>query len=129
MAKRDVSATPYAYGINFFPGNFQVYTSGASGVQAFAYTLPANKWTHVCGVISSNEPTKLFIDGSLLGSKGPGGGVAMNSATLAIGASYSSTEFVQGDMDDVRLYARSLTSFDIHKLYAEEKANHTLAKK
>lgn len=128
IAKRDTSAVPYAYGINFFPTNFQIYTSGASGVQGFTYTLPANKWTHFCGVISATEPTKLFVDGSLFGSKGPGGGVAVNGANLTIGASYAGAEYVQGDIDDVRVYARSLTSQDIHQLYAEGKANHNIAR-
>lgn len=128
IAKRDNSAVPYAYGINFYPTNFQVYTSGASGIQGFTYTLPANKWTHLCGVISSTEPTKLFVDGSLFGAKGPGGGVAMNGANLTIGASYAGAEYTQGDIDDVRVYSRSLTSMDIRQLYAEGKANHSIAK-
>ena len=68
-------------------GSFQVYTSGASGIQGFAYNLPAGEWAFICGTMSEN-PTELYVDGELFGgaAKGPGGGVAevpANPLTIA----------------------------------------------
>lgn len=120
LAKRlDSLIPPYAYGINFGPGNFQIYTSGGSGVRGFAYTPPSNKWVHICGVISATEPTKLYVDGSLFGSSGAGGGVAMNTANFTIGGSSPGSEQFRGQIEDVRIYSRSLSSMDIHRMYAE----------
>ena len=51
MAKRTGS---YSYGINLVKGNFQIYTSGASGVQGFAYDLPVGQWVHIAATMSKS---------------------------------------------------------------------------
>lgn len=127
MAKRNDSLPiQFAYGMNFLTDDVLVYTSGASGVQIFPYELPRNKWIHVCGVISSAEPTKLYVDGSLKGSLGSGGGVASNSADFTIAASWagSAADYLNGYIDDVRVYAKSLTTENIHRIFVEEEPKH-----
>lgn len=119
ISKRDDSlGSPYAYGINFNSTDFQVYTSGSSGVQAFTYSLPLNAWTHFCGTISAS-PTKLFINGDLFGSLGSGGGVISNTAAFYIGATKlgSIAEFFPGKIDEVRVYNRALSANEVAVLY------------
>ena len=82
MAKRSGN---YSYGINLVKGNFQIYTSGASGVQGFAYSLPKGEWAFICGTMSK-DPTELYVNGKSFGTKAPGGGVSAvpaNPLTIA----------------------------------------------
>ena len=112
-----MGATAYAYGIKFAINTFQVYTLGGAGVQSFTYNLPANQWTHVCGVISAN-PTALYINGALFGAAGPGGGVASNSADFWLGRSDPTNgEYFNGSIDDVRIYNRALSAGEVAYFY------------
>jgi len=111
LAKR---APDYAYGINLVTNNFQIYTSGASGIQGFAYNLPVEEWVFVCGVMSE-QPTELYINGELFGGagKGPGGGVMSLANTLRIGASFAEGEIFNGIIDEVAVFDVALTADDI----------------
>jgi len=120
MAKRDGAS--YSYGINLITATFQVYTSGASGVQGFAYNLPENEWVFVCGTMSE-EPTELYINGELFGTVGPGGGVsaiAENPLTIAesFGAAeaFGNAEIFNGIIDEVAVFNVVLTEDDINNI-------------
>jgi hypothetical protein len=117
MAKRDGAS--YSYGINLMTGAFQVYTSGASGVQGFAYNLPIDEWVFVCGTMSE-EPTELYINGELFGTVGPGGGVsaiAQNPLTIAesfrAAEAFGNAEIFNGIIDEVAVFNVVLTEDDI----------------
>jgi hypothetical protein len=114
MAKRTAS---YSYGINLVKGNFQIYTSGASGIQSFAYDLPAGQWVHIATTMSKN-PTQLYVNGELFGGagKGAGGGVALAANGLGIGASGTIGEFFNGIVDDVAIFNTVLTVDDVKSL-------------
>lgn len=118
MAKRNGSG--YDYGINLSPavGAFQVYTSGASGVQNFStYTLAVNKWTHICGVISA-APTALYSNGTLFGTLGSGGGIDHIGANLHLANSDDGhAEFFNGTEDDIRIYNTALSAAQIRAIY------------
>jgi len=129
MAKRDGAS--YSYGINLITGAFQVYTSGASGVQGFAYNLPINEWVFVCGIMSE-EPTELYIDGELFGTVGPGGGVsaiAGNPLTIAESfgaeAAFGNAEIFNGSIDDVGIFNVALTVDDINNIMNDGLARAT----
>ncbi len=125
LAKR---GSNYAYGINFITNNFQVYTSGASGIQAFTYNLPAQQWTHICGVISGS-PTALYVNGALFGTAGSGGGVSSITDHLWIGSSNAATEIFNGKVDDVRIYNRALSASEIAALYGSGSVKFTSSSK
>jgi len=126
MAKRDGAS--YSYGINLMTDAFQVYTSGTSGVQGFAYNLPADEWVFVCGTISE-EPTELYINGELFGTKGPGGGVqSVPDNPLTIGESFGAAEafgaaeIFNGVIDEVAVFNVVLTEDDIKTIMTESLA-------
>ena len=110
----------FEYGINFNNTTFQVYTSGPSGISGFSYTLPLNTWTFVCGVMSS-APTALYINGSLFGTNGSGGGIITSTNNLFIGSSLLGTEFFNGLIGEVRIYNRALSAAEISAIYNAEK--------
>ena len=112
LAKRDPE---YAYGINLVTNNFQIYTSGASAIQGFAYNLPVDQWVFVCAVMSAN-PTELYINGELFEAKGPGGGVKLVANTLTIGASFAGGEIFNGIIDDVGIFNVVLTGDEINNI-------------
>ena len=120
MAKREGSS--YSYGINLVTNNFQVYTSGASGIGGFAYNLPAGEWAFICGTMST-EPTELYVDGELFGTAGAGGGVAEipnNPFTIAESfkakEAFGNAEIFNGVIDDVALFDVVLTPDDINEI-------------
>ena len=117
MAKRDGSS--YSYGINLTTNTFQVYTSGASGVQGFAYNLPIGEWAFVCGIMSE-KPTTLYVNGELFKTVGPGGGVSAvpaNPLTIAESfgakAAFGNAEIFNGIIDEVAVFNVVLTADDI----------------
>jgi hypothetical protein len=115
MAKRDGS---YSYGINLMTGSIQVYTSGTSGVQGFAYNLPKGEWVFICATMSKN-PTELYVNGELFGGagKGPGGGVSSSAANLfRIGTSLLGSEFFNGSIDEVAIFNVVLAAADMKSL-------------
>lgn len=120
MAKRDGAS--YSYGINLITGAFQVYTSGASGVQGFAYNLPIDEWVFVCGTMSE-EPTELYINGELFGTVGAGGGVsaiAQNPLTIAesfrAAEAFGNAEIFNGIIDEVAVFNVVLDADDINNI-------------
>jgi hypothetical protein len=115
MAKRTGS---YSYGINLVTGNFQIYTSGASGVQGFAYNLPKGEWVHIAGVMSKN-PTELYVNGDSFGTKGAGGGVTLAANGLRIGASGTIGEVFNGIIDDVGIFNVALSAADIKTIFSK----------
>ncbi|MEK7398027.1 MAG: LamG domain-containing protein [Candidatus Poribacteria bacterium] len=118
MAKRSGN---YSYGINFVTGNFQVYSSSASGVQGWGYNLPKGEWTHLVGIMSKS-PTELYVNGELNGGagKGPGGGALSNTANLfRIGASGSIGEYFNGIVDDVAVFNVALSAADIKNIFSK----------
>jgi hypothetical protein len=109
MAKRTGS---YSYGINLVTGNFQIYTSGASGIASFGYNLPKGVWVHIAGTMSK-KPTELYVNGDLFGTSGGGGGVILAANGLRIGASGTIGEVFNGIIDDVGIFNTALSAADI----------------
>jgi hypothetical protein len=114
MAKRTGS---YSYGINLVTGNFQIYTSGGSGIASFAYDLPKGEWVHIAGIMSKN-PTELYVNGALFGTKGAGGGVTLAANGLRIGASGTIGEVFNGIIDDVAIFNVALAAADIKNIFS-----------
>jgi len=113
MAKRTGS---YSYGINLVTGNFQIYTSGASGIAGFAYDLPVEEWVHLAGTMSK-DPTELYVNGELFKTSGGGGGVIEAANGLRIGASGTIGEVFNGIIDDVGIFNVALSENDIKDIY------------
>lgn len=129
MAKRDGSS--YSYGINLTTNTFQIYTSGASGVQGFAYNLPKGEWAFICGTMSK-DPTELYVNGQLFKTVGPGGGVAevaKNPLTIAQSfgakAAFGNDEIFNGIIDEVAVFNVVLTKDDINTIMTKGLAGTT----
>jgi hypothetical protein len=108
---------------------FHEYSSGANQYYTFADTLQINTWYHIVMVRNTTLNTvTLYIDNNLKStytySYDPTGGT---SSILTLGDNTSdpsnSNRFFLGNMDEVRIYNRVLTTDEIASLYSEGEDN------
>jgi prepilin-type N-terminal cleavage/methylation domain-containing protein len=88
-------------------------------------------WHNVAATKSGSKVT-IYLDGSVVISKAFGSAIVSNSNITAFGCFSSGggcTTFLDGKLDDIRIYSSVLSSSDIQKLYAEGKDSHNLANK
>lgn len=85
-------------------------------------TLGTEKWNHVV-VTYDGETMKMYVNGSCVGSKysspTPGGGNQYSTGS-AIGACLNGaqvTEYTSANIDEVGIWSRVLTAFEINELY------------
>jgi hypothetical protein len=84
-----------------------------------AGNVSLNKWTYIVGVYDHNA-LKLYIDGILVGLKVIGRKNVVNSqSTLRISGDDNMHAYVNGYIDDIRIYNRSLSDSEIQQLYNE----------
>lgn len=75
-----------------------------------------NQWDHVVGTYDG--VSRLYINGSLLGSSAGGGGnLRYDEDTLFIGANGGSISFFSGLIDEVGIWDRTLTGSEVLNLY------------
>ncbi len=82
-------------------------------------TYNDNSWHHVIGIIDrTTQMQHLYIDGILVRSSSASSlDDLSNGANLMIGASTSSTNLWNGQIDDVRIYNYALTPVQVRSLY------------
>jgi hypothetical protein len=84
-------------------------------------TIAPNVWTHVAGVIQGSTSMALYVNGvreSVITLEGSGGPLAYTGSDALIGNSATSTFPFEGDIDEIRFYARALSDEEIMGLAA-----------
>lgn len=82
-----------------------------------AGNVPLNKWTYLTGIYDYNE-LKIYINGILAGAKIIGAKNVVNSRSmLRISGDDNMHAYVNGYIDDVRIYNRSISESEIQQLY------------
>jgi large repetitive protein len=90
-----------------------------SAEKSFAVTYTVDTWVHLVWVRTGNPTNTLtaykngVIDGTPLTTAPIGGG-----GTTVIGKSTTGTNFLEADLDEVRVYNRALTAADVAALFA-----------
>ncbi|MEK7532245.1 MAG: LamG domain-containing protein [Patescibacteria group bacterium] len=93
----------------------------ATGITGDAYL---NQWIHIVGTADASA-TRLYINGNLIAS-GAGGTIAAETSKICIGGGEndatqncidSNNEYMDGAIDDVRIYNRALSADEIKRLY------------
>ncbi len=113
-------------------GSYSLYSSNGSGYVRFHlkknsswptvitsnYQLPLNQWSHILATWDGST-AKLFINGKLDKSAPFTGPLDSNpSSTIGIGYSpWNNNYFVNGQIDDVRVYNYALTDEQIKQVY------------
>jgi hypothetical protein len=89
---------------NVNPGT-EAAVAGSSG-------LPLNSWTHLAGTYDGTT-IRLYLGGSLIASQAESGNIAPSTAPLRIGGNSVWGEYFQGQIDEVRIYNRALSTSEI----------------
>lgn len=118
MKQRSWSTDP-KYGISYYltaasqwgPPTGGVTTSAEQMVKGPAF-LPIGKWSHLASTYDGAS-VRLYLNGTLIGSKAATGFVAGGSGPLRIGGNGIWGEYFHGSIDEVRVYNRALTVDEI----------------
>lgn len=89
---------------------------GGSSYAVMASTLPDNEWTHLVAVYDGNK-LKFFMDGDLANSVNASGSIDASSGSPQIGRYQGGGYNFQGNISEVRIYNRPLTSSEVEYLY------------
>jgi prepilin-type N-terminal cleavage/methylation domain-containing protein len=88
-------------------------------------TVSNNQWQHI-GLVYDGATMSWYIDGKLVGTAAQTGTITQTTIGR-IGYSNYSTEFFQGSIDSVHIFAKALTASEIRDLYASESSHFNLA--
>lgn len=93
---------------------FTVYGDSFS---ALGGSVALNTWTHLCGTFDGTT-MRLYVNGAEAGSDGTGTVTTPSGSDDGyIGAAPGDGVFLDGRIDDVRVYTRALTAAEVKQLY------------
>ncbi len=102
---------------------FAIFVSGAYRVASLSTTsLSNNTWYHAVGTYDGTTVT-LYLNGASVGTSSFSGTITNSTAPFCIGSEPNATicsvgTYFKGQIDDVRVYARSLSTTEVTALYA-----------
>jgi len=102
-------------------------TGGATATCTGATWLDVNEWHH-WGISYDGSIIRSYIDGSECGNKSLMGPLQSNSNSFYIGG-YGGSQEMNGIIDEVRIYNRTLSADEIRELYNESLVSHSLVLK
>jgi hypothetical protein len=84
--------------------------------------VPVNAWTHVASTYNGSQLT-VWVNGARVATRAITGATCMNNEPLAVGAKNAVSKglleaFMDGNLDDVRVYSRVLSASEIAALAA-----------
>lgn len=94
-----------------------------------ATTIPIGVWTHVTGVYdASASEMRIYINGALSSKLSKSWTIRRTTQPVTIGGDAGTPPDVfHGDLDEVRIYSRALSSTEVSQLYATDGQTATLA--
>lgn len=105
-----------------FPATDNTFNCATYGWATSAKSTQAitnSDWHHyVCSYDATTNTTRAYIDGKLVGTTT--GTPFIGTNTIRISGSYYGSARFGGKIDDVRVYRRALTSFEIQRQFARE---------
>lgn len=106
------------YGLRITNGKAQFFieTSNCSweGWVASINTINDDTWHHIAATMDGNN-YRIYVDGVLENTVGQTGTI-FNSGALSLGKSFGGTDWYDGLMDEVYIYDRALTSYEISNM-------------
>lgn len=121
VAEMVLHGTAGSSGFELYQSNLDVSLRGGltSPSVTATSTLSLGNWSFLCGTIDDTSGT-IYVDGQYLTS----GSVAtpnLTSKSVAIGAYANSQYPFNGTLDQIRIYNRVLTPYEVNVIYDEEK--------
>lgn len=78
--------------------------------------VPLDQWTHVTAVADSGNQIRLYVNGEQVAQKNTAKTIGQNTNPLYIGSQYEWDEYLNGKIDDLRIYKRPLTSKEVQNI-------------
>lgn len=94
---------------------WRVLSGGSGNTYDVDAVIDTTQWHHYCGSFDGTT-SRLYVDGALADSKAASYTPSV-SKDLAVGGALAGVAALDGDIDDVRIYDRALTSADVTALY------------
>lgn len=127
-----VTTSRYTLDIDYFgtPGSnrllgFIADDNGNTAINNPAQTIPSNQWSYVTMVVDrSGNTMAIYINGiksSSINISTVIGVISPQGVALSGGVINGSTDFLQGSVDDTRVYNRALSAQEVAQLYAAGK--------
>jgi RHS repeat-associated protein len=98
-------------GQSTFPSLF-AYPSGIEYTATGTTTLPLNTWSHVSGTFDGGN-LRLYVGGTLVATIAAPGSFANTTGPVTMGGNSVWPEWLNGRLDDVRIYNRALSQTEI----------------
>ena len=92
----------------------QIYSSGSPSGGYVNYSFSTGVWYHLV-VSYSNNKGYLYVNGTLIGTVGVAS-LTLNNSILTIGSRYSSESYLDGKLNDIRIYDHALSPKEVKEL-------------
>lgn len=97
-----------------------LYLDGSSGqLTSPSNTISAKRWTHVVATSDPSDGLKLYVDGDLKDTDS-NTSIASSNSPVWIGGEDFHGSYFDGKVSDARVYERSLSEFEVKRLYQSE---------
>jgi len=108
LAGNQTGGSPTTVGAGFYNGSWHVTNEIG--------TFPFGQWTHIVGTYDGST-IKLYINGALNNSTADGAGLPTAAQPWNIGKRWDNADYINGSIDDVRIYNRALAQGEVAQLY------------
>jgi len=98
---------------------FAVYLVGKgwSSAEGLSGTVKTGLWHHMVGTYNGSQ-VQIYLDGELVGTNPVSGVLSLTTAGNRVGKNAVSAFYLDGTLDDARVYTRSLGAVEVQELYA-----------
>ena len=115
----DVWTSQVGYQLFYYVGTLRMRIHNSSSMQSYnAGTISYNTWQHIAATYDGQN-IKLYINGSIVGTSGSiTGNISNSTENLYIGTTHHvDKRWINGSIDEVRIYNIALTAAQIQNLY------------
>jgi hypothetical protein len=95
----------------------QFYNGSSYSIAQGTTALTTGQWHHLCGTISGEE-MKLYVNGSLEATTSYSVAISNTNQSVVIGGDGASTNYLDGQISDVKLYDKALSAAEIEAQFA-----------
>lgn len=118
---KGTSASNYNYALTLSTTAFVAYPTfsfynGSEVTHTSTTAIADDQWTHVAATYDGQN-VRLYIDGELVYEEAETTALVTDSGSLSIGTNDLGAEDLEGDLDEMRIYSRALSSEEVRDLY------------